>query len=68
MHSYAFKKDEVSYKAKYRTYEGAIILLRITEIDNPSRELELAQLFYNETEQGKFIRALKIHALRYLGC
>jgi hypothetical protein len=64
MNLYAFKKDGIEYKARYRMHNGKVINLRISDLDN---EVEPSHLFSDE-EKRKFLRVLQIHSLKYLGC
>lgn len=67
MNLYAFKKDGIEYKARYRMHKGKVINLRITELHNSDNEIEPPLLFSDE-EKRKFLRVLQIHSLKYLGC
>lgn len=67
MNLYAFKKDEIEYKARYRMHNGKVTNLRITELHNSDNEIEPSLLF-SDIEKRKFLRVLQIHSLKYLGC
>ena len=67
MKLYAFKKNEIEYKARYRIHKGKVINLRITELHNSDNEIEPSLLF-SDDEKRKFLRVLQLHSLKYLGC
>lgn len=67
MNLYAFKKNEIEYKARYRMSKGKVTALTITEIHNSNSEIEPSLIFSDE-EKRKFLRVLQLHSLKYLGC
>tara|TARA_B100001115_G_scaffold180672_1_gene173437 strand:- start:293 stop:496 length:204 start_codon:yes stop_codon:yes gene_type:complete len=67
MNLYAFKKNEIEYKARYRIHKGKVTALRITKIHNSNSEIEPSLLF-SDDEKRKFLRVLQLHSLKYLGC